>query len=83
MCTHETALHYVIIFSILFLVLSSDTCCVGMARVGTPTQTIAVSSLADIDQWSMGQPLHSLVIIGETHSIEDKMLSIVSNALKT
>ncbi len=69
--------------TLLISVLSSDTCCVGMARVGTPTQTIAVSSLADIGQWSMGDPLHSIVIIGETHSIEDKMLSIVSNAAKS
>ena len=62
--------------------LSSDTRCIGMARVGSTAQTIAVSTLTDINAWDMGEPLHSLVIVGDTHPLEDKMLSIVSNAEK-
>lgn len=64
------------------LVLSGDTRCVGVARVGSPTQTICTSTLKEIGEMAMGEPLHSLVIIGDTHALEDKMLSIVSNATK-
>ena len=66
-----------------FVGLLPNVRCVALARVGSGLQTIAVSTLADIGEWRMGEPLHSLVIVGETHPLEDKMLSIASNALKT
>lgn len=65
-----------------YIDLSPSTRCVGLARIGTPTQIIGVSTLAEISDLDMGKPLHSLVIIGDSHPLEDKMLSIVSNASK-
>ena len=62
--------------------LTADRRCVGVARVGSSNQTIAVDTLESISGWDLGSPLHSLVIVGETHPIEDKMLNIVCNAVK-
>ena len=52
----------------------------GLARIGAPDQTIAVDTLANIGSWDLGGPLHSLVIVGRTHPLEDQMLSAVCNA---
>lgn len=54
----------------------------GVARIGSPDQKIAVDSLSNISGWNLGGPLHSLVIIGETHPLENTMLNIVANAVK-
>ena len=54
----------------------------GVARVGSTNQIIAVDTLRCINGWSLGEPLHSLVIIGRTHPLEDKMLKIVANATR-
>ncbi len=53
-----------------------DTMCVGLARVGSEDQTIVagpMSSLADID---FGPPLHSLVIAGTLHVVEEEILDL-------
>lgn len=53
-----------------------NTMCVGVARVGSETQKIVagpMKSLLDVD---FGAPLHSLIIAGETHSIEDEILEL-------
>eukprot|EP00731_Ephydatia_muelleri_P015235 Em0008g955a len=60
--------------------LSSETHCVGLARVGTETQTIARDVLAGVCRWEMGKPLHSLVIIGHLHPLEEKILALSNNA---
>ena len=65
-----------------FLGLAPDRLCVGVARVGSTNQIIAVDSLRYINGWSFGDPLHSLVIIGKTHPLEDRMLKIVANATR-
>ena len=72
---------YLYIVNIL-LDLSAERLCVGVARIGSPDQKIAVDSLSNISRWSLGGPLHSLVIIGETHPLENTMLNIVANAVK-
>ena len=62
--------------------LSSSVSCVGLARIGSPSQCIATDTLSAIGQWDMGGPLHSLVIVGgELHPLEEKMLQLVANAL--
>ena len=67
----------------VFTDLVASVHCVGVARVGTPLQTIASDSLSSIAQWNMGGPLHSLVIVGgELHPLEEKMLQLVVNAEK-
>lgn len=53
-----------------------DTMCVGVARVGSESQKIVagpMKSLLDVD---FGAPLHSLIIAGDTHSIEDEILEL-------
>lgn len=68
-------------FSYVCTGLTASVHCVGVARVGTPLQTIASDSLSSIAQWNMGGPLHSLVIVGEElHPLEEKMLQLVVNA---
>ena len=60
--------------------LTAQSRCVGVARVGTSAQSIANDSLSSISQWDLGGPLHSMVIVGNVHPLEDKMLTLVSNA---
>nr|CAG4634978.1 EOG090X0AVB [Alona affinis] len=50
--------------------LNADTLCVGVARVGWPDQTIGVCTLRDMTSKDIGQPLHSLVIVGKVHPLE-------------
>ena len=50
--------------------------CVGLARVGSDDQTIVagpMSSLMDVD---FGAPLHSLIIAGTLHSVEEEILDL-------
>ena len=65
---------------VLFSGLSSGTPCIGLARVGSITQTIAHDVLAGICRWEIGNPLHSLVIIGHLHPLEEKILALSNNA---
>ena len=60
--------------------LTEESRCVGVARVGTRSQCIASDRLCSISQWDLGDPLHSMVIIGTVHPLEDKMLTLASNA---
>ena len=60
--------------------LTEESRCVGVARVGTSSQCIASDRLCSISQWDLGGPLHSMVIVGTVHPLEDKMLTLASNA---
>lgn len=55
-----------------------DTLCVAIARLGRDDQQIVCATLAELaDEGSgidMGPPLHSLVIVGQTHPVEDEIL---------
>lgn len=62
--------------------LSASTLCVGLARVGSVTQSIAVDTIDNIGQWYFGEPLHSMVIVGEMHPMELTMLTLACNAEK-
>merc|ERR1711915_757689 len=53
---------------------TSDVVC--LARVGTDTQKIVTSSLADAIELDMGPPLHSLVIPGYCHFLEQDSLNM-------
>ena len=51
-----------------------DSRCIGLARIGTPTQLIVSGPLkAFASEIDMGEPLHSLAICGEMHDIEESM----------
>ena len=54
--------------------------CIGVARVGSATQCIAQGTLLTMDKWELGDPLHSLVIIGDSHPLEEKMVRLICNA---
>jgi diphthine methyl ester synthase len=51
-----------------------ETKCMGLARIGTATQLIVSGPLhAFATEIEMGAPLHSLVLCGEMHEIEETM----------
>lgn len=53
----------------------ADTLCVGVARLGSDSQRIVAGPLAALADVDFGPPLHSLVIAGDTHPIEDEYLA--------
>ncbi|GAB2286420.1 hypothetical protein Dimus_020828 [Dionaea muscipula] len=55
-------------------VYGEDTTCVGFARLGSEDQKIVVGSMKQLLAIDFGPPLHCLVIVGETHPMEDEML---------
>ena len=54
-------------------VYNESTSCFGLARVGTATQKVAGGTLADFLKLDLGEPLHSFVICGDMHHIEEDM----------
>ncbi|GKY97864.1 hypothetical protein MPSEU_000744400 [Mayamaea pseudoterrestris] len=50
------------------------TLCVGLARMGSPTQCIKAGTLNELLEQDFGGPLHSLIICGELHGLELDML---------
>ncbi len=54
---------------------SGETLCVGVARLGSEEQQIIAGPMARLQQADFGPPLHSLVIAGDTHHVEDEILS--------
>ncbi|KAG6399979.1 hypothetical protein SASPL_141467 [Salvia splendens] len=57
---------------------SKDTTCVGLARVGCEDQMIAAGSMEQLLTIDFGPPLHCLVIVGDTHPVEEEMLQFYS-----
>ncbi|XP_051123884.1 probable diphthine methyl ester synthase [Andrographis paniculata] len=55
-------------------VCGEDTPCVGLARVGCEDQKIVAGSMKQLLDVEFGPPLHCLVIIGDTHPLEEEML---------
>jgi diphthine synthase len=56
------------------LAYENNTMVVGLARVGWDDQKIVYCSLEEMNTIDMGSPLHSLIIPGHTHPLEDDML---------
>ena len=46
------------------------TLCIGLARMGQPTQRIVAGTLHELKNVDMGDPLHSLIICGDLHDLE-------------
>lgn len=55
-------------------VYNEDTTCVGLARVGCEDQVIVAGSMKQLLTADFGPPLHCLVIVGDTHLVEEEML---------
>ena len=51
-----------------------DSLCVGMARVGSEQQTIVAGAMSELLDVDFGPPLHSLIIAGQLHHVEEDML---------
>lgn len=52
----------------------SKTLCVGLARMGQPTQKMVAGTLKELTQVDMGGPLHSLIICGDLHDLELELI---------
>lgn len=52
-----------------------DTLCIGVARLGADSQSIVAGTMEELKAHDFGPPLHSLVIAGDTHVIEEEILS--------
>jgi diphthine methyl ester synthase len=48
----------------------NTTLCVGLARMGQPTQTMVAGTLEELSRSDLGGPLHSLIICGVLHDLE-------------
>ncbi|XP_047322447.1 probable diphthine methyl ester synthase [Impatiens glandulifera] len=55
-------------------VYNEDTKCVGFARLGSEDQTVIAGTMKQLLTSEFGLPLHCLVIVGETHPVEEEML---------
>jgi len=66
-------------------VLHEGSLCIGVARVGSDSQTLKAATLSEMTNTDLGPPLHSLVIVGHLHPLESDMLqqfaTATSNAL--
>lgn len=62
-------------FSSRRTVFTPTTLCVGVARIGNATQCIVAGNAAALRDVDFGGPLHSLVVVGETHELERDYLA--------
>jgi len=60
-------------------ILTGDTLCVGVARVGWPDQKIVACTLKEMQTRDIGSPLHSLVIVGKVHPLELDYLKMMDD----
>jgi len=56
-------------------VLTDTTICIGVARIGQPNQMIVTGTLKQLLDVDFGTPLHSLVICGDLHSLEEEFIN--------
>lgn len=60
--------------------LDESSICIGLARVGSDTQQIVETTLLEAISKDLGPPLHSLVIPGKMHPLEEEMLKVLSRS---
>ena len=53
-----------------------NSLCIGMARVGTTSQKIVTCTLEEMTGADLGEPPHSLVIVGKTHPLESEFIKL-------
>ncbi|XP_012697396.2 diphthine methyl ester synthase [Clupea harengus] len=61
------------------LVLTEETVCVGLARVGAEDQVIQAGALRELASCDLGGPLHSMIVTGHLHPLEVDMLRLFSS----
>ena len=50
--------------------------CVGLARVGAEDQRIIAGTMQQLAHTEFGPPLHSLILAGDTHILEQEVLAL-------
>lgn len=53
---------------------SKDTMCIGVARIGSDDQQIVAGTMESLLEVDFGPPLHSLILAGDLHTIEEEIL---------
>ncbi|KAF7141581.1 hypothetical protein RHSIM_Rhsim06G0022400 [Rhododendron simsii] len=53
---------------------NEETLCAGFARLGSEDQMVVAGSMKQLLTIDFGAPLHCLVIVGDTHPVEEEML---------
>lgn len=56
--------------------IDENVICVGLARVGRDDQIIVVDSLKNLADSDLGQPLHSMIVVGKLHPLEIEFIEI-------
>lgn len=56
--------------------LTPENLVIGLARVGTKTQLLKACMLEELCNVDLGESLHCLVIVGETHPMEDEYINM-------
>ena len=56
--------------------LNGATTCVAVARIGADTQKLLTTTLAGLKDTDMGPPLHSIVVPGKMHPMEEEAVAM-------
>ncbi|MFP4523488.1 MAG: diphthine synthase [Candidatus Nanoarchaeia archaeon] len=59
--------------------ITKDTLAVGVARLGHPDELIVAGTIAQLQETDFGGPLHSLIIPGKLHVVEQEALDMFKN----
>jgi diphthine synthase len=57
-------------------IFTKETFCVGVARIGRDDQVIKSGKASELLKKDFGAPLHSLIVPGKLHFIEEEMLNL-------
>lgn len=58
--------------------LEESSICIGIARIGSSNQQLVKTTLQEATAIDLGPPLHSLVIPGSLHPLEEEMMNLFS-----
>ncbi|MCF7871854.1 diphthine synthase [Candidatus Woesearchaeota archaeon] len=56
-------------------IISDETIGIGIARIGAEDQIIKTATLKELEQTNFGKEMHSLIIPGKLHEIEEQMIN--------
>lgn len=57
--------------------LTPNTEVVALARLGSEEERVVSATLAEMEHVDMGPPLHSLIVVGDTHPLEQQFLQLL------
>jgi len=59
-------------------IITKETLAIGLARLGQPDMKIIAGTIGELMEVDFGEPLHSLIIPGELHHIEEEIIKSIS-----